>query len=236
MSSLMLNVILATYNEAENIVPMLNMICHTLNRLNIKYMIILVDDNSNDKTVEFAKDLQLNDLKIIQRKSKLGLGSAYLEALKYCIYAFTVIMDADLQHDPFTIPVMLKKIQTDDEYDIVTGTRYANHGMVCRWPFKRKLLSMISNCFARSILGLKVSDLTRSFRCYKTSFLQEIAGKVICKKFGFQMEVMARAEKMNKKIAEIPIIFYDRIKGDSKMCLNEVYNLFQTIMMLYFVI
>lgn len=232
----MINIILATYNEVENIVPMLNMLQLTLKKLKVPYSIILIDDNSPDQTAKIAKSLPIKNLKVIERVGKLGLGSAYIEGLKYCNYKYTIIMDSDLQHDPFIIHTMFKIAMSCEDYDIVTATRYAKTGMVCNWPFRRKFHSMFSNYFARNILGLSSSDLTGSFRCYKTSFLKEVVPKIICKNFGFQMEIIARAEKMNRKIAEVPIVFYDRVFGESKMCFGEIYNFFKTVLLMYFMI
>lgn len=232
----MINVILPTYNEAENIVPMLKMLGNVLERMKVPYLIILIDDNSPDGTSKIAKNLEIENLKVIDRPGKLGLGSAYLEGLKHCDYEYTFFMDSDLQHDPFSIPIMFKKATSGRDYDIVTGTRYSKSGMVCDWPFKRKLCSMTANTFARCILGLYTSDLTGSFRCYKTSVLKEIIPKIICKGFGFQMEVIARAETMNKKIAEIPITFFDRIAGDSKLGFKETFAFLKTVILLYFAI
>ena len=98
------------------------------------------------------------------------------------------------------------------------------------------MCSMTANMFARYVLGLNTTDLTGSFRCYKTSILTEIVPKTICKGFGFQMEIIARAETMNKKIAEVPIIFFDRIAGDSKLSFKETFNFLKMVILLYFAI
>lgn len=229
----MINVILPTYNEAENIIPMLRMLEHILNGMKIPYLIVVIDDNSPDGTSRVVKQLGLDNVKIIDRPGKLGLGSAYLEGLKHCKYEFTFLMDSDLQHDPFAIPLMFKVANSSICCDVVTGTRYSKSGMVCNWPFKRKLFSMGASSLARYVLGLNTSDLTGSFRCYRTALLKEIVPNMICKGFGFQMEVIARAEAMKMRIAEVPIIFYDRIAGNSKLGFSELYNFIKTVLMLY---
>lgn len=230
----MINIILPTYNEAKNIQVMLTMLSHTLEGMNLKYSIILIDDNSPDGTSKIAKSLGIRNLKVIDRPGKMGLGSAYLEGLKHCSYDHTILLDADLQHDPFSIPIMYKTATSSESLDIVTGTRYSKSGMVCGWPFSRKLTSIGANTLAQYVLGLSSTDLTGSFRCYKTSLLRELIPKITCKSFGFQMEIIARAELMGKRIAEVPIIFYDRVAGESKMSFKEIFNFIKTVAQLYF--
>jgi dolichol-phosphate mannosyltransferase len=127
---------------------------------------------------------------------------------------------------------MFKKIQSSDKVDIVTGTRYSKSGMVCGWPFTRKLVSMCANSMAQYVLGLSTTDLTGSFRLYKTSVLREIVPLILCKSFGFQMEVIARAELMGKRIEEVPIVFYDRVAGESKLDAKEIINFAKTVFLL----
>jgi dolichol-phosphate mannosyltransferase len=229
----MINVILPTYNEAQNICAMLKMLNNVLEEMRLPYLVIVIDDNSPDGTSKIVKNLNIKNCKIIDRAGKLGLGSAYLEGLKHCKFEYTFLLDADLQHDPFSIPLMFKTAR-DYDSDIVSGTRYAKSGMVCNWSFMRKFISMGANTLARYVLGISSTDLTGSFRCYKTSILKEIVPKTICKGFGFQMEMIARAELEKKKISEVPIIFYDRMAGLSKLGPMEIVNFVKTILILYF--
>ncbi|KAM0679785.1 dolichol-P-mannose synthesis [Glugoides intestinalis] len=229
----MLNVILSTYNEADNIKIMLRMLIKTLEKIAVPYLIIVVDGNSPDQTSKIAKSLKFSNMLVIDEPFKAGLGKSYEEGLKHCIYEYTIILDADMQHDPFFIQQMYKLATSSAKYDIVSGTRYSKNGMVSGWTFKRKFLSMTANNLAKYIIGLKSTDLTGSFRCYRTSVLKELLSKATCKGFGLQMEAIARAEHMGLKIAEIPIVFHDRIAGNSKLGSSEMLMFLKTIFNLY---
>lgn len=227
----MINVIVPTYNESKNIKPFLLMLQDTLLNLERPYLIIVIDDNSPDGTFDIVKNMRLNNLELYKRAGKLGLATAYIDGLRHCKYEYTAILDSDLQHNPYTIADMFRIIITE-KCDIVTGTRY-NGGKVYQWGFKRKFISSTANNLARYVLGIKTSDLTGSFRLYKTSVLNKIVPKITCKGFGFQMEVIARAEKMGFKITEVPIVFYDRNGGESKFGINEIYLFVRAIFILY---
>jgi len=229
----MINVMLPTYNEAENIVPLLNMLQQTLESINKGYYIIVIDDNSPDGTAEIVKGLDIPNVFVLERSGKKGLGSAYMDGLSHCKYPYTVILDSDLQHDPSTIPLMLD-IATTKRCDIVTGTRYAKGGMVCGWPFRRKLVSSIANNLAKYTIGLQATDLTGSFRLFKTEVLKRLIPLMNCKGFGFQMEIIARAECLGFKIEETPVVFYDRNAGDSKLGVSEILLYLKSLCVLYF--
>lgn len=230
----MFNVILPTYNEADSIKCMINVLDSVFSELKKPYLIILIDDNSPDNTSNIIKNLNKPNILIIDRKSKLGLGSAYIEGVKYCKYEYTIILDSDLQHDPYSIIDMYKFASKG--YDIVSSTRYTNNGKVANFSFFRKLLSTTANNIARFILGLNTFDLTGSFRLYKTDVLKELIKNVKCKRFGFQMEIIARAEYYNYKIYECPIIFYQRKAGKSKISPYEVLYFLLAVLRLYFVL
>lgn len=234
--TLMINVILSTYNEAENIIPMLGMLSKTLQRLNVRFLIIMVDGGSTDGTPKIVKSLNLPYVTVVEEKCKSGLGKSYLEGLKYCKYEYTIILDADLQHDPFFITQFFKLATSSKKYDIITGTRYAHSGMVSRWSFIRKFLSRFSNNLARYVIGLKTSDLTGSFRCYRTPVLKTLLSESNCDGFSVQMEAISRAEKKGLRIAEVPIIFYDRSAGQSKFGLNEFCLFVRAVFRLYLTI
>lgn len=229
----MINVILSTYNEAENIVPMLQMIYKTLENLSVPFLIIVVDARSSDGTAEIVKKLNLPHMVVVEEKSKTGLRNSYLVGLGYCRYEYTFILDADLQHDPFYMTQFFKLATSPENYDIVTGTRYAKNGMVSRWSFSRRFLSRFSNNMARYIIGLKTTDLTGSYRCYKTAILEKLLKSSQCGGFSIQMENIARAEKMGLKIAEVPITFYDRQAGQSKFGINELALFIRAVFTLY---
>lgn len=227
----MFNVILPTYNESGCIVTMIRMLETTFKRINAPYTIIVVDDNSPDGTSAIVKGLHNKNVLVVDRPGKLGLGSAYLTGLGHCTHPYTVIMDSDLQHDPFAIADMYKLAKKG--YDVVTGTRYAKGGKVSDCPFHRRMVSCGANNLARYVLGLRTMDLTGSFRMYKTDVLRRLMPQVRCMKFGFQMEVIARAEMAGLSIAECPIVFYSRKIGESKISWKEMVHFLFAIVNLY---
>ncbi|ORD94297.1 DPM1 [Enterospora canceri] len=239
----MYNVILPTYNESKNIICMVNMLIAIFRRLDAEFRLVVVDDNSPDETASRVKALNNPNIKVIEREGKLGLGSAYMDATKYCIHPYTIIIDVDLQQDPFDIIGMTKYCK---EYDIVASTRYSKSlkydgnkevmasGKVCHWKFSRRLISSVSNSSGRFILDLKSSDLTSSFRIYKTEIFKNLIKKVSNKGFGFQFEILARAEYENYKIKEYPITFYNRAYGESKLGATDIYRFLVMLVYLYF--
>lgn len=228
----MYNVLLPTYNEANTIKPLLGMLQAVFRQLDVPYSIVVVDDSSPDGTWRILQKMNLPNLKLIVRPRKSGLGSAYKCGIEECRFPYTIIMDSDLQHDPFSIIEMVAKLK--DGTDIVCGTRYANGGAVCGWSFLRRMTSRGANNLAKSILGLNSTDLTGSFRIYKTDSLRELLKHVKCTGFGFQMEVLARAEYAKLAIKECPIIFYERSAGHSKMGVREIFLFVLAIFKIYF--
>ncbi len=211
-------IILPTYNEAENIEKILNLI------LKHNFVeILIVDDNSTDGTKEKIKKIlsKSNRVNLIERPSKLGLGTAYKEGFKWGLnrgYEIFFEIDADLSHDPAEIPNFIKKI--DDGFDVVVGSRYLNGTIsVVGWDFKRLLLSKFGNFYASTLLNLKqFTDLTSGYRCYTKYALEKIdLENINSNGYAFQIEMVYHAYKNNLKIAEIPIIFYERETGGSKM-------------------
>ena len=196
---------------------------------NLDWELIVVDDGSPDGTLEVAKQLQkaYSPQRIIlkPRAGKLGLGTAYVHGLKFAKGNFVIIMDADFSHHPKFIAEMIrvqKGGSTPSGYDIVTGTRYAGDGGVYGWDLKRKLVSRGANLFADTVLRPGVSDLTGSFRLYKTEVLQKVIESTESKGYTFQMEMMVRAKAMGYSVAEVPISFVDRVYGESKLGGDEI--------------
>jgi dolichol-phosphate mannosyltransferase len=211
-------IILPTYNEYENIEKILSLLLsyHFLH-------ILVIDDNSSDGTQETVKNfIKENErLFLIERPSKLGLGTAYVTGFKWGLergYDIFFEIDADLSHDPSEIPNFLKKIE--EGYDVVVGSRYLNGTIsVVGWDFKRLLLSKFGNFYASTLLNLKeYTDLTSGYRCYTKDALKKInLDKINSNGYAFQIEMVYYAYKYSLKIAEIPIIFYERETGGSKM-------------------
>ncbi|KAI1733096.1 glycosyl transferase family 2 domain-containing protein [Ditylenchus destructor] len=217
------SILLPTYNEAENLPICIWLINKYMNE---SYEVIIIDDASPDGTLEVAKKLQneYGEDKIVlkPRAGKLGLGTAYIHGIKFARGKFVIIMDADLSHHPKFIPKMIE-LQKVKNYDIVTGTRYAGGGGVSGWDLKRKIISRGANFLAQFLLWPGVSDLTGSFRLYRKDVLAQLISESVTKGYVFQMEMMFRAKKLKKTIAEVPITFVDRFFGESKLGGQEIY-------------
>lgn len=210
-------IIIPTYNEADNIKNIISRII----KLNIPDLAILVvDDNSPDGTGKAVKKICEKDsrIRLIQRDSKLGLGTAYVAGFKYAIekgFDYVFEIDADFSHDPGDIPKFLEKI---DSFDLVIGSRYIVGVNVVNWPLSRLLLSLSANWYTRIITGLPVHDCTSGYRCFRKSVLESInLDEIHSDGYSFQIEMTFKAWKKNFRILELPIVFTDRVKGNSKM-------------------
>jgi len=216
-------VVIPTYNESKNIVRIIDKIFSVHDEIDI----LVVDDNSPDGTGKLVKDkMQVSDrIHIIEREGKMGLGTAYLAGFKYAIekgYDYIMEMDADFSHNPEEIPNFLKYIQ---EYDVVLGSRYIKGVNVVNWPLKRLLLSYFANLYTRIITGMDVKDATGGFKCFRATALSKINfDEVKSNGYSFQIEMTYRLWKKGAKVKEIPIIFVDRLEGESKMSKKIVYE------------
>ena len=219
------SVILPTYNEKQNLPLICELLRNTFNSNNLKWEIVIVDDDSPDGTGEVAGRLQnifsSKHLKIVKRSGKLGLGSAYRAGLTECKGDFVILMDADFSHHPKFIPTFIKA-QSESNADVVTGTRYIDNGGVYGWDLRRKLTSRVANYIATIMLGHTVSDLTGSFRLYKRDVIENIMRYVKSTGYVFQMEIIVRAKQLGYSIIEVPITFVDRQFGESKLGKNEI--------------
>lgn len=219
------SVILPTYNERKNLPILVYLLAKTFKEHKIDWEVIIVDDNSPDGTQEIAKKLidvfGAEHILLKPRAGKLGLGTAYVHGLQFVTGNFVIIMDADFSHHPEAIPELIAK-QKSEDFDIVTGTRYAGNGGVYGWDLKRKLVSRGANFLAATALRPNVSDLTGSFRLYKKPALAKIIEVTKSKGYVFQMEMMVRARSLGLKIGEVPINFVDRLYGESKLGGDEI--------------
>jgi dolichol-phosphate mannosyltransferase len=219
------SVLLPTYNEKENLPIIVYLLVQTFREHGYSFEIIIIDDNSPDGTGQVAQQLQKiygeSTIVLRPRSGKLGLGTAYIHGLQHATGNFVIILDADLSHHPKYIPRMIKK-QREKNYDIVTGTRYSRGGGVYGWDLKRKLISATANYIAQILLNPGASDLTGSFRLYKTSALSRLVSVCKSKGYVFQMEMMVRAKRCGLKVAEVPYAFIDRLYGESKLGGNEI--------------
>ena len=227
-------IIIPTYNEKENIQELVK----EIDNLNIEDLsILVVDDNSPDKTGEIADRLKDNyPVEVLHRQGKQGLGSAYRAGFKYCLennaeYIFE--MDADFSHKPKDIPRMLQAAQGGA--DLVIGSRKIKGGSIVGWNAWRHFCSDGAMFASRLILGLKTKDVTAGFRCFKAETLKKIKyEEVKSNGYAFQEEMIYRAEKAGLKVVEVPVVFLDRQKGKSKLNKKDIIDFFVTIIRLRF--
>jgi|SRR5690554_3942893 len=216
-------VITPTYNEAENIRRLVDEVLSRDTSLEL----LIIDDNSPDGTAAIVEEIREKEprLHIIKRPGKLGLGSAYITGFKYALkndYDYIFEMDGDLSHDPNILPVMLKEIEDND---LVIGSRYIPGGSVLNWPIRRLLLSYLASQYVRFITGMKIKDPTSGFKCYRKEVLQDLdLNRIMSDGYAFQVEVKYRIWRKEYRIKETPIIFYDRVSGQSKMSRKIVYE------------
>lgn len=213
--------VIPTYNEAENI----RILIPRILGLGPEFHVLVVDDASPDGTAKAVKELMKADprVSILERPAKLGLGTAYIAGFKQALKQgadCVMEMDADHSHDYKDIPRLLEKI---GECDLVLGSRYKKGISVIDWPLSRVLLSYFGNVYARMITGLKTFDNTGGFKCFRREVLEAIdLDKVRSNGYAFQIEMNFKAAAKGFKLCEIPIIFWGRYSGESKMSGNIV--------------
>jgi dolichol-phosphate mannosyltransferase len=211
-------VILPTFNEAENIVEVLDRLREAVPEADV----LVVDDASPDGTAGIAERWGTEHgggLSVLRRAGKQGLGSAYragfAEGLDHG-YDALVEMDSDLSHDPAALPSLLSAV--DAGADLAIGSRYVPGGSIPAWPKHREYLSRGGNRYASLLLGLQVRDATAGFRCYAAPMLAQIdLDAVVADGYGFQIEMAYAVARRGGRIVEVPISFTDRVRGTSKM-------------------
>ena len=210
-------VIIPTYNEKENIEAILSAVFS----LEQDFHVLVVDDSSPDGTADIVKRFQQHYphyLHLTTRKVKDGLGKAYLHGFQWAIdnhYDYIFEMDADFSHNPNDLP---KLFEACKNADMSVGSRYSQGVNVVNWPMGRVLLSYFASRYVRFVLGIPVHDTTAGFVCFKRETLEAIGlNNVKLKGYGFQVEMKYRVFKKGLKIVEVPIIFTNRILGESKM-------------------
>ena len=212
-------VIIPTYNERENI----EHIIRTVFGLKKSCHILVIEDHSPDGTVEIVRRLQNEfpkQLFLIERKGKLGLGTAYIAGFEWAIahrYNFIFEMDADFSHNPDDLPRLYEKC-AEEGYDAAVGSRYVSGVNVVNWPMGRVLMSYFASKYVRLITGLPIHDTTAGFICYRREVLETIRlDKIRFKGYAFQIEMKFTAYQCGFKIAEVPVVFVNRRLGTSKM-------------------
>ncbi len=210
-------VIIPTYNEAENLEPISAAVLKADPRVDI----LVVDDNSPDGTGQLADALAAKEprVRVLHREKKEGLGRAYLHAFRWALehgYQYIIEMDADFSHDPRYLPGLLDAAVAGA--DVALGSRYVEGGGTVNWGVGRQLISQGGSLYARSILGVKIRDLTGGFKCFNRRVLEAIdLDAVQSSGYAFQIELTYRALKKGFTVKELPIVFEDRRVGQSKM-------------------
>ena len=213
-------VIIPTYNEKENI----ESIVRAVLGLEKHFHILIIDDGSPDGTAAIVKRLMAGEfagrLFLLERKGKLGLGTAYIAGFKWAIencYDYIFEMDADFSHDPNDLP-RLYAACADKGADVAIGSRYVSGVNVVNWPMGRVLMSYYASKYVRLVTGIPVHDTTAGFKCYRREVLESIDLDAIrFKGYAFQIEMKFTAYMLGYKIREVPVIFVNRQLGTSKM-------------------
>jgi dolichol-phosphate mannosyltransferase len=210
-------VCLPTYNERENLEPMLRALAEVLPT---DARVLVVDDSSPDGTGQLADELaaELDFVDVLHRPTKEGLGPAYLAAFRRALAAgaeLVLEMDCDFSHDPNDVPRLLNAAE---DADLVLGSRYVDGGGVENWGALRRFVSSGGSRYARLFLGVGIRDLTGGFKCYRREVLETIdLDAVSSTGYAFQIETTYRALRSGFRVVEIPITFADREAGTSKM-------------------
>lgn len=225
-------VVIPTYNERENVVPLIERIV----ALPCDLDLFFVDDASPDGTGQLLDSLRPTYpcLRVMHRPGKLGLGTAYRDAYRDLLkepYDLFLMMDADLSHPPESIPELLK---ASENSDLVLGSRYCPGGNIRHWSVSRRLLSRTANQVARSLLVLKERDVTAGFRCYRREVITALDGlNLRSNGYAFHVETTYHCQLMGYRIAEVPIVFDERFHEASKMSCSEIVGAIKTVSYLW---
>ncbi|MBA3977888.1 MAG: polyprenol monophosphomannose synthase [Nitrosopumilus sp.] len=224
-------IVIPTYNEKENITRLLDEIKHAVTGMEINLKFVIVDDNSPDGTAIVVNELAKREQNIylLSRSGKLGLGSAYLHGFKWILNNnntaqtdIVIQMDADLSHPPQLIEKMVKEL-SNGEADVVVGSRYSGEGSSLNWPLHRKLISKVANKLSTALLGVKVKDMTSGYRAFKLNVIRQLMSVNLSGGgYEYQIESLYAASKMGNRIKEIPFLFSNRIGGKSKLTIKDI--------------
>lgn len=222
-------VAVATYNERENIVRLLDSIFAAAGDVEI----LVIDDRSPDGTGKLVDEYAERDPRVrpMHRAGKLGLGSAVLDGIQFAVrenYDFVVFLDADFSHPPERIPDLIAGM---DHCDIMIGSRYIAGGGIEGWDFKRKFMSAGINLFSRIFLGIKARDCSGNFRCYRVEKMRRIAPESIRSRgYSFQEEFLFRCQHAGCQLGETPITFVNRKHGKSNLNVSEIVRSLWTLL------
>ncbi|WP_372723313.1 polyprenol monophosphomannose synthase [Novipirellula sp.] len=212
-----------TYNEASNIATMIERLRASLPQADL----LIVDDNSPDGTAGIALDLARVDpqVRVMVREHERGLGSAIRCAMSAAIehsYDYFLNLDGDLSHDPAQLPTLLERATVNPEIDVVVGSRYVSGGKIVGWPLRRRIMSRMVNSFATLCLRLPVKDCSGSMRCYRVDSLCRLnLGDWNCRGYALLEELLVLLDRRDAVMAEVPITFTERQRGQSKLTFRE---------------
>jgi len=210
-------IVVPTYNERDNVEEVVRQFLAPVASAEL----LFVDDNSPDGTGDLLDQIAENNTRVhvMHRAGKLGLGTAYLDGFRWALernYDYILEMDADFSHDPKYLPDMVRLAR--EGADMVVGSRYVKGGGTINWGLGRQFISRCGSLYARSILGVRVRDLTSGFACYRRQTLEQLdLDQVKSNGYSFQIEMKYRVLKTGMQVSELPIVFEDRRVGQSKM-------------------
>ncbi len=218
-------IMLATYNEIENLPGLIDAILVHAPDVDI----LVIDDNSPDGTGSWCDEYAKKDLRLkcLHRPGKLGLGTATIAGIEYAIehqYQYVLNMDADFSHDPKYLSALFDGMDGGDKsVDVMIGSRYIKGGGIVGWPLKRHLMSRAVNVSSRLLLGLPTRDCSGAFRCYRTERMAQLAfDQFRSQGYVFQEEILWRLNRLGCRFGETPIVFANRVHGESKIDGSEV--------------
>ena len=218
-------VCLPTFNEAENVGQMLDAVLGVFDENGIDGRILVIDDASPDGTAEIVDERARDEprVSVLRRAQKEGLGLAYRDGFRRVLddgAEVVVQMDCDFSHDPAMIPSLLAAL---DDADFSLGSRYVRGGGVVGWPLVRQAISKGGCLYARLVLGISVHDLTGGFKAFRSGVLEYLLGRSIdARGYGFQIQMTYEAMLAGYRVRELPIIFRERVRGESKMSVDVV--------------
>ncbi len=213
-------VALATYNERENLAPLIGEIHAAVPAADV----LVIDDNSPDGTGRLADELAANDVRIhvLHRPGKLGLGTAILAGVQHALehdYDLFINMDADFSHHPRYLPALLAGMK---RHDVMIGSRYIPGGGVANWPWSRRLMSWGVNAVVRFLLRIPARDTSGAYRCYRVAKLRRTdLAHMLSRGYSFQQELLYLCRQAGCAIGETPILFENRRAGSSKVNMKE---------------
>ena len=220
-------VVLPTYDEAENVVALLDAVLAVVDRAGIDARLLVVDDGSPDGTAQLAEAVGARDprVSVLRRTRKEGIGPAYRAGFRHALAAgaaLIVEMDCDFSHDPERLPGL---VAAAADADLVLGSRYVPGGGVARWGAVRRAISRAGCLYAQMVLRVDVRDLTGGFKCFRREVLEAIPlDEVTAAGYGFQIEMTYRALVLGFRVVEVPIVFTERELGSSKMSRDIVWE------------